>query len=123
MVDEVNLNILVTQMSLMASAMNAMQAIVTKIASEITAGKATRIEGKAAKRQEKKSLTTKEAAAYINRSMPTLYRLRGEGKLHPTKPNGGKLRWSKADLDKFIENPASSSIAEKATAILNGEAV
>ncbi|HVS40141.1 MAG TPA: helix-turn-helix domain-containing protein [Gemmataceae bacterium] len=48
-------------------------------------------------------LKTEDAAAYLNVSVRTLHRLRAAHRLQPTRFSKRCIRWSKAQLDRFIQ--------------------
>jgi excisionase family DNA binding protein len=75
----------------------------------------------------KEILTIKEAAAYIGVSVGGMHQYIYNGKMPCYKPTGpkGNVYFKKSDLDGFMlrnKKLADYEVAEKADAILNGEA-
>ena len=52
--------------------------------------------------QREKPFTFREACTYLNLSATSLYRLRSQKKIECYKPNGGKLYFTKANLDEYL---------------------
>ena len=52
---------------------------------------------------EKKYLNVDEASDYIRISKATLYSLTSQNKIKFYRPNGGKLMFTKEDLDSYVK--------------------
>lgn len=57
-------------------------------------------------------LTARQAAAYLNVALPTLYSYTHLRKIRFTKPNGKKVYFAKADLDAYLNRNAFPSEEE-----------
>lgn len=68
-------------------------------------------------------LTTREAAAYLKRSLHGLYQLMNRGHIGYFRPGNGKAYFARQDLDAFMNSgrhPSNAELADRADAILNG---
>lgn len=65
-----------------------------------------RIENLLANKVTDKPLSLREAAAYLGLAVSTVYKMTSSGAVRFSKPNGKRVFFAKADLDKYLaKNP------------------